>query len=397
MIRSIRVKNFKSLKDVSLDLGLRNVLVGPNMSGKSNLIDVFRFLLDVLFPTQPGVTGLRYALGRMGGFSEVAWKGGDAGLISIAMEGEHRPHDGSEKPDVWKYEIEFSGDPYGNVAVENEILAVTGSAGTYNLIDKDKAERLRVVRKSDGTIIARVSELARPALQSDIPGWEGNVLVREPLASWRFYHFIPSLIKVQENKAVAVSFLKEHGDNLSSWLMTLQTRHPQSFAKIESVARDVFPEIKSLFTSPTQQGTVYVAATEKHLNRPVSIWQMADGQLAFIALLSLVYAPAELGASLYCVEEPENYLHPRLIETLIELVKQVQDELGPERSAQIVFTTHSPHLIDKVSLDELIVVERREGATYFTRPSGKQHLRDLLMQEEVGLGELYYTGALSSA
>jgi predicted ATPase len=59
-------------------------------------------------------------------------------------------------------------------------------------------------------------------------------------------------------------------------------------------------------------------------------------------------------------------------------------------------TTHSPHLVDKLSLDELIVSEKREGTTRFTHPSDKHHLRELLMREEVGLGDLYYSGALSS-
>jgi predicted ATPase len=179
--------------------------------------------------------------------------------------------------------------------------------------------------------------------------------------------------------------------------MMLQTRFPESFAKIKSVTRDAFPEVEDLFTWPTQQATVFMASREKHLKGPISVWQMSDGQLAFIALLSLVYCPSELGAGLYCIEEPENHLHPRLLETLVELLKQVQDDLGPERSAQVMVSTHSPYLVDKVGLDELVVAERREGTTQFTRPSGKGHLRELLAREEAGLGDLYYSGALSGA
>ena len=53
MIRNLHVQNFKSIKDVSIDLGRLNVLVGPNMSGKSNLIDVFRFLSRMISPPHP--------------------------------------------------------------------------------------------------------------------------------------------------------------------------------------------------------------------------------------------------------------------------------------------------------------------------------------------------------
>lgn len=69
-----------------------------------------------------------------------------------------------------------------------------------------------------------------------------------------------------------MNFLTEHGDNLSSWLLILQTRYREAFDKIRSVAKDVFPELEDLFTSPTQQATVYLASREKHLKRPVSVW-----------------------------------------------------------------------------------------------------------------------------
>jgi predicted ATPase len=122
---------------------------------------------------------------------------------------------------------------------------------------------------------------------------------------------------------------------------------------------------------------------------------MSDGELAFIALLSLIFSPPDLGAPLYCFEEPENHLHPRLLTTLVTVLKQVQEELPPEDRSQIVLATHSPYLVDKFSLDEVVVLEKREGATIVTRPSDKAHLRDLLNSEEIGLGELFYSGALN--
>src|SRR5262249_44892471 len=101
------------------------------------------------------------------------------------------------------------------------------------------------------------------------------------------------------------------------------------------------------------------------------------------------------GAPLFCVEEPENHLHPKLIETLIEVLAQRQQELG-SNVAQNLVTTHSPYLVDKVSIDDLIVVEKQKGASIFTRPGSKAHLKELLEREEVGLGDLWYSGALSN-
>ena len=72
MIKRLQVKNYKSLKNLDLELGKRNLLVGPNMSGKSNLIDSLKFL------TQTCISGVNAAFLERGGFSEVAWKGEDS-------------------------------------------------------------------------------------------------------------------------------------------------------------------------------------------------------------------------------------------------------------------------------------------------------------------------------
>lgn len=393
MIKQIRVKNFKSLKDVSLTLGLRNVLVGPNMAGKSNFIDVFRFLTRMVFPA-PGAVGLPNAFITLGGFSEVIWKGGDSNLISILLDGDSVVWQNRDEHVRWSYEISILGDvTRGSVTVQEELLSVSKLEGQYKLIDT--ADGQRVLKNSDGRTITHVNDRSRSALEFEIPDWEGNSL-RWFIGSWRFYRFLPQLIK-QFNAVTAPNFLTEYGDNLSSLIMNFQTRYRESFEKIRIVAKDVFPELEDLFTWPTQQATVYLASREKHLTRPVSVWQMSDGQLSFIALLSLIFAPLELGAPLYCIEEPENHLHPYLLETLVKLLKQVQEELGPDRSAQVIATTHSPYLVDKCALDELIVFDRRDGATRCTRPSDKKHLQELLEREEIGLGDLYYSGALGGA
>jgi predicted ATPase len=123
---------------------------------------------------------------------------------------------------------------------------------------------------------------------------------------------------------------------------------------------------------------------------------MSAGELAFIAFLSLIFSPPELTGTLYCVEDLENYLHPRLMETLLEVLRQSQVEWEHKREAsQIVMTTHSPFVVDKTKLDEIIFVENREGATGCSRPSDKPHLQKLLEDEEIGLGDLVYSGALS--
>ncbi|MFQ5664203.1 MAG: AAA family ATPase [Terriglobia bacterium] len=383
MLKTLRVKNYLSLRDLDLELTGRNVLVGPNMAGKSNLVDCLRFL------TQVAQMGLIKAFIDRGGFSEVVWKGTPTGhRISISLSGEEQAE--GEPTARYQYEISILGSPTGFTSIEREQLTVETNGRTFTLADlkhgQGSINRLDGSKVSESTGGPTVS-----ALELSIPGWEG-MKVKEHIASWRFYKLVPEAMK-QANAAVAQNFLTERGENLSSWLMTLSTKHPEEIRRFKQAATDALPGLEEILSPPTQFATTYLQTREKHLREPVNIWRMADGELVFLALLSLILSPVEYGAPLFCVEEPETHLHPRLLDTLVELQKQVQEEFGLQ-AAQVLITTHSPYLVDRVELEDLVVVEKREGATQCRRPSSKAHLKELLTREEAGLGELWYSGAL---
>lgn len=195
------------------------------------------------------------------------------------------------------------------------------------------------------------------------------------------------------NPTSSVGVLDENGHNLSAWLMMLQTRFRQeSFDKVRQAAQDVFPELVDVFTQPTPQATVFLGSFEKFLKSAIPVWQMSDGELCFIALLTIIFCPRELGSPLYCIEEPENHLHPRLLAALVGLADQ---RMQAGESGQIIATTHSPHLVDKLRPEDVVVVEKRDGETICTRVTDKRHVQELLGRSDVGLGELYYSGALS--
>ncbi len=382
MIKRLRALNYLSLKDVDLELGGRNVLVGPNMSGKSNLIDCLRFLTSMV------ISGLKQAFLNRNGFQEVVWKGSEENRISLGLTVEV-PIAEKELKKIYDYEISIIGSETGLITVDREKLTVKTNSQTGTLIDLKSGQGN--LTHANGSIAFSLSDPTVSALEFNVPGWEGTDF-KSLISMCRFYRLMPALMK-QANAAMGQNFLNENGDNFSSWLMTLQTKHPDEFGRIKQVATDVLPDLKEILTPPTQFATTYVMTHEKYLKRPINIWKMSDGELTFLALLSLIFAPAEYGAPLYCVEEPENHLHPKLLETLVEVLTQRQSELG-SHAAQIITTTHSPHLVDKVGLDELVVVEKSKGVTKFTRPADKKRLRELLEREEVGLGDLWYSGAL---
>jgi predicted ATPase len=391
MIRSLRVKNFKSLKDLSLTLGQRNVLIGPNMAGKSNIVAVFRFLRQMVV-SAAGLNGLSNAVNNQGGFLELVWRGDESNVISISLEGDLQAFGGSSAQQ-WQYHLELLGDRFRNVMrVQNETLKiVSGPLGEYSLIRTDSGAD-RQLLDSSGRMISVVTDNTRSALEYEIPNWEANDF-RQLFVSFQFYRFVPHSIK-QVNVFTAPALLEESGANLSAWLMLLQTRHRESFDRVVSAFKDALPDVADVFTWPTEQSRVFLAFKEKHLRTAVPVWQLADGALCFLAFLSLIYAPEDYGAGIFCVEEPENHLHPKLIEHLIALHDQRLQELG-QRAGQVLVTTHSPILVDKCHLEDIVVVEKQEGVTRCIRPIDKPKLRELLRREEMGLGDLVYSGVLS--
>jgi predicted ATPase len=114
------------------------------------------------------------------------------------------------------------------------------------------------------------------------------------------------------------------------------------------------------------------------------------------ALLSLIYAPSEHRTTLLCIEEPENYLHPRLLETVVALLRQARQEAFDSNvpPAQIMLTTQSPYLVNQFLLDEIIWTEKRNGETKAHRPADKADLRKQIEDKDFGLGELMFTGVL---
>lgn len=389
MITRLQVRNYKSLKGIDIPLGPINVLVGPNMAGKSNLLDVFGFLHTTLFPPA-GTDGLIFALAQRGGIGEVLWKGGDEKLITFTLEGA----DGLESGARFKYELQLIAGAGDFVTIQNESLKLIRGQIESELITREQG--FARFKNADGRDIGGgmgSSNIA--AMQYAFPDWDGYKF-QQWVKLWRFYHLVPPAMR-QPSLMSLGQVLQPGGDNVSAWLMWLQAHSPESFRRVNGVIQDLFPEVAQVNVIPTPDGKVHLATREKGLKRPTNVWQTSDGFLALIALLSLIFVPPELSGTLFCIEEPENHLHPKLLETLVDLLRQVRREaLEAGRSlTQIMLTTQSPYLVDRFSLDEIVWVEKKNGETSAYRPANKAHLKKLIEDKDLGLGELMYSGVLA--
>ena len=132
MITRLRVRNFKSLREIDLPLGPLNVFVGPNMAGKSNILDVLEFLYQVFFP-EANAQGVPYALAQRGGPNEVLWKGGEDKLISITLESVD-----DDEPDAnYIYELQLIVGAGNFATVQNESLRLLRGGKEIDLLRRE--------------------------------------------------------------------------------------------------------------------------------------------------------------------------------------------------------------------------------------------------------------------
>lgn len=393
MITSLTVRNFRSFRDSTIDLGQRNALIGPNKSGKTALLDALRFLAQAITAAD-----VARPLNDRGGMENIAWRGSHGALGSIVrpsipiefhIQGELNHDPGAAR---FSYHLAIAGDLRGQAAIRRETLDLTVNDSKHRLIEM--VEGQGAATRWDGSeIFADPGDVKKPALAYDIPGWEATPLKAE-ITGWQFFDLIPQLASATSNSSAAATALDVHGGNLSSWLHTLQVNHPADFQRISKLVREAFPEIESLGTVVTQAGTVFLTTHERFLQSPMTVFEASAGQLKFIALASLIYSP--FWVPLVCIEEPENHLHPRLLSLLVEMANQRRTELHAQISQTIV-TTHSPYLIDLLEPEDIALISKHKGETQCRRVESASQLRQLMRESENTLGRLWFAGSLGDA
>lgn len=387
MITRLRVRNFKSFDNLDIELGPINVLVGPNMAGKSNTIDALKFIFDMLHPAA-GQQGLGFALNNRGGGADLPWKGGSDKVCTISLEGtlDWEPGTG------WSYEVDIFSQPQGFMQIQRESLKLRRGSEVRDLIDYKQGSLW--LKNFDGSNLAAVPGQFQSVLESRAANWDGEFL-RVVIDTWRFHRFIPAVMKTV-NPTGSGSVLEQVGSNISAWLMWIQTQYKDEFEKINQAACDLLPGFRRLMTTPTNAGTVFISSEEAGLQRPIPVWQMSDGEVALLALLSIIYSPPALAGTLYCIEEPECHLYPKVLAGSIRLMRQVRQQALERRLvlSQVIIATQSPQLVDMFSLDEIIWLQKKDGATVPTRPSDQQHLRALVTDKDLGITDIVYSGIL---
>lgn len=376
MIKKLVIENYKSLQEISLVLRPLTVFVGANNSGKSNIIDAFQFISEF---AQHGVS----AVEKRGGSQLLVWGGELLRKICFTLEGEIFRQEGSSR--VYEYKLEVAPKPV-LYTISRETFNLETARGTRTLLDFPALEGMAQVSDESGIKLRPIGTSAQqPCLflcQDSVNYPFLGDFYRE-VQNWTFYNLVPSRMQMPVT-ARRESRLQSEGENISTVLLTLRSEDISAFAEVEGILKEAIPEIRQLVTPLTEDGRTYISAQESAISLQLPAWAMSDGTLRLLAFLAVVHNPSP--PALICFEEPENQIHPGLLELVASQLK-----LASQRT-QVMITTHSPYLLDFLAPQDLVIVEKKEGKTQLKRVEDEKGVKEAL--QTLGLGEMWYSGHL---
>jgi energy-coupling factor transporter ATP-binding protein EcfA2 len=369
MLRSFWARNFLSLRDVQVELGKLNVFVGPNASGKSNIVKAFA-LLGAHAQEGPFLKGLEKAHFLLFGFDRTS-------KAEVGVEAEVV---GGKRAD---FVVRLGAKGYEEEArLEGKrLLYHEGSNSSFDYLDASGTVRKGFVHEErpyyDAGYVYRsaLSVLppdSHPAL-AELVGLLRGVVVLSPSPS-RIRGLVP----------LSAKGLGYEGEGLAGQLLYMYLKDIKTFKLVEEAVKNLVPRVQKLVPDIALVGGEYYAkleVDEEGLGH-ASLSNVSDGTLRIIALATALYG----GTRVVLVEEPENCVHPGLLEALVDAMRNAPP--------QVIVTTHSPYLLDHVEPEEVYVVGRTGLETRVRKLSETREAEAVkrFLREGGTLGEAWYAG-----
>ncbi len=340
MFKKIEIKNYKSIKNATIHLNNVNILIGPNNSGKSNLLDFIDFYQTILS------FELKEAFGpRPFDFRDIVCMASD--FRTDAIEGSFISETREGKEITHEYGIENFRNSKGRFGVrfKHEHVSLNGDNQSY----------------TDRT----VSILNEQYRNRSIANQNLYEYVRE-CRSIRRFQFSPKLIKKEEEIDIAlpdIPFLRYSGENLIEVLFHIRDHNPENYRKIVNDFRSIFPDITDIsfkHLGEQRYGLSFNKKTSKgswQLMAP----QISDGLAITLAILTLINSAKP--PRFILMEEIENGINPNTLRILFEKIVSVSNKKG----IQFFITTHSPILLELMSdnPEYVIVCEQKDGQSEY--------------------------------
>ena len=370
------------------DLQSLNVLIGPNASGKSNVIETLALL-------QALPTDFAAAVRRGGGATEWLWKGGGLRVPPAAVDVEVDPGEATGRHLCYRLSFAAIGPRVGIVDESiDEPRHQGGSEEPYYSFHQGRPEiHIRVQTPDGPRLEKRAARLDAPSLDQSVlaqrkdPALYPELFVLGALFGFigvfREWTFGPHGARQPQRTDLPADRLLPDASNLA--LVLNQIEH-----KVGPVFNDYlkrfFPRFERMSTA-IEGGTVQFYLHESGFRAPIPATRLSDGTIRFVALLATLIHPSP--ASLVCIEEPELGLHPDAVALLADLLVDASDRM------QLVITTHSDALVSAfTSQPDAIVACERPGAGTELRRLDPDELASWL--EDYRLGDLWRMGELGA-
>lgn len=421
-ITRIEVKNFKSFDELNLSLGNYNVLIGPNASGKSNFLELLRFLSDTT------KHGLRNAISMQGGKdfflnNNIANSSTFSVKISCSLAktmGFPFPSESTKtvrfidiKDFTYELQVKFQEKDF-EVAFERLELKCDILMPKNGKISKRQSyEKLLettevtssgkiFVTRENGVIKARkrgipedIYKYCTPSVSSAYIDSKKTFLESSMgfwLLDWKgifqgaaIYDVDPKLPKR------AISFtgkqdLESDGSNLTIILKAID-EDPEKKKRFSTFLNNLLPHAKSISVGNVGHKALIfnvIESYEKQMEVPASL--ISEGTINIIALIYILYFQRN---PLVLIEEPEKNIHPRLLSKIANILADAS------RQKQIIITTHNPDLVKYAHVENIFLVHRnKKGFSEIAKPASQVRLKKFLT-EDIGVDELFKMDFLS--
>ena len=343
----LSVRGFKSIRQLeNFELTKLNVLIGANGAGKSNFISLFRMLAEMLDQ-------------RLQLYVKTE-NGPDALLFG-----------GRKRTQLLDVELYFDKNGYHFTLAPAANQLVFAAEETYY----------------EGDYGISRPKLGSGHTEAKLPTLEGDPIagyVLPAVRSWRVFHFHDTSASAQVRLAQPLRDnlrLKPDASNLAPFLRMLRQKHPSNYSSIVEAVRLVAPFFGDFVHRRDPDERIELEWLEvDDPDTPRGPLQLSDGTLRFICLATLLLQPTLLQPDMILVDEPELGLHPYALAVLGSLLQQASER------KQLIVSTQSVELVNQVAPEDVIITERHDGASVFTRVNN-DHLKEWL--EEYALGELW--------
>jgi predicted ATPase len=412
-IRSIAVSNFKSFRHLSIEPARFTLIIGSNASGKSNFIQIFKFLRDIAkyglnnaISLQGGVEYLRNTI--IGPSENCSFrivyrlderKQDVIGLrdrvpiyfesAEVCYEFSLRFRESAETYEIESDRLIVSGDfqqPGGEKLVTigpGEVMLCRVSGEVRYCLHPPEGFPFRDEEQFPHMLQKR--ELTQNRLIMNIPVSVPGI----PPLEWIFrgmkvYDFDPQLLK----KAVPMigkTALEKDGNNLAIVVKNISD-DPQKKQIFSSLLKDMLPFVDDIAVEKFMDMSLFLKMKEIYnKDRYIPASMISDGTLNIIALIIALYFEER---PVTIIEEPERNIHPHLISRLIDMLKDAS------RHKQVIITTHNPEMVKHVAIDDILLVSRdAEGFSTLSKPADAREVQNFL-EQEIGIEDLFIQNLL---